>query len=66
MEANSCFSNILYVSGFLKLNRGQNYVMVGNQTMVSSVGGDNSTTELPRQTIARALALAKFSRFQDI
>ncbi len=34
---NSCFSNILYVSDFLKLNRGQIYVMVGNQTMVSSV-----------------------------
>ncbi len=30
--------------------------MLGNQTMVSSVGGDNSTTELPRQTIERALA----------
>ncbi len=41
-------------------------MMLGNQTMVSSVEGDNSTTELPRQTIERALALAKFSRFQDI
>ncbi len=40
--------------------------MVGNQIMVTSVGGDNSTTELQRQTVERALALAKFSRFQDI
>ncbi len=34
-----------HVSGFLKLNRGQNYVMVGNQTMVSTAGDDYSTTE---------------------
>ncbi len=40
--------------------------MLGNQTMISSVGGDNSTTELPRQKIERALALEKLSRFQDI
>ncbi len=40
--------------------------MLGNQTMVSSVSDNNSTSELTIQTTERALAQAISSRLQDI